>query len=425
MSDSVNIDAEYMNRWLSDSSRITSISPKTLYDIQTLIEYYRDIIVPGSQVSIRFPVEAQSSGPRASIENDEVFIPFHMLEEGRIDETIGSMIHELHHIKKSPSERFIKNVAFKFLRSLMENIDCEGLTLSERIFSDGNITSQKIFSDRTDVSNDVLFLRHAIGDLMFLMNAVEDIRIDANTPPNLRKYIDKVDFKAAPRIKKLFDDGDLTLEDLSSLALLILGHHKSFFDSPDVATRYGDRDAIVNGDPLKIPVDLFTAFAPEIGRYVLELYYKYCGKPQAPSQTSIDGMDLDIDSYFGNKVQGSVSESIENDLEKEPLSDNQEKIEQYKELDALDNVAEELADAVKEASQAANSSSDDLQQSSKSSADAVKQYLMEIKDKADSVHVSKELVHKIQAFKNVQVHTTTEHFNNIPVVYDVVVYDTL
>ena len=97
-----NIDAEYMNRWLGESTQIESLSPKTLFDVQTLIEYYRDIIVPTQKVSIAFPT-AQSESPRACVSEGEVMIPFHMLKQGRVDETIGAMIHELHHIKLTPS----------------------------------------------------------------------------------------------------------------------------------------------------------------------------------------------------------------------------------------------------------------------------------------------------------------------------------
>jgi hypothetical protein len=97
-----NIDAEYMNRWLGEGSKIESLVPKTLYDVQTLIEYYRDIIVPDKKVSIAFPTDANES-PRACVSRGEVIIPFNLLQIGRVDETIGAMIHELHHIKLTPS----------------------------------------------------------------------------------------------------------------------------------------------------------------------------------------------------------------------------------------------------------------------------------------------------------------------------------
>ena len=80
MSETVNIDAEYMNRWLGDNTQVESLAPKTLYDVQTLIEYYRDIIVPTEKVSIAFPTKDGNS-PRASVENGEVIIPFYMLKE--------------------------------------------------------------------------------------------------------------------------------------------------------------------------------------------------------------------------------------------------------------------------------------------------------------------------------------------------------
>ncbi len=187
-----NIDAEYMNRWLGDNAKITSLSPKVLYDVQTLLEYYRDIIVPSVDVSISFPTE-NGSNAKASVEDSKVFIPYYMLRDGRVDETIGAMIHELHHIKWSASEKFTCALTFKYLRKLMENIDVVGMSLAERVFSDSTLTVDDIMSEKDGVPQDVMYMRKIIGDLMFMLNAVEDVRIDANTPPNLRKYIDKID----------------------------------------------------------------------------------------------------------------------------------------------------------------------------------------------------------------------------------------
>ena len=436
MSDSVNIDAEYMNRWLGDNAKITSLSAKTLYDIQTLLEYYRDIIVPGSKVSISFPTEGKKSGPRASVENDEVFIPFYMLREGRVDQTIGAMVHELHHIKLSPSERYIKNTAFKFLRTLMENIDCVGMTLAERVFSDGNITFDKIFSDEESAGNDILFLRQVLGDMLFLMNAIEDVRIDKNTPPNLRKYIDKIDNEAAPNIRKMFDNGDLNTDDLSALALLILGHHKGFFDSDVVRERFGDTQAIVDGDALELPVQLFQEFAPEIGKHILETYYKYCGKPKDPNTQSDLSVDFDFDSYFGGKVQGAVGQGLQEQFESMPKPKAQSVDDQMAESDALDDMEEAVTAAAQAAAKAI--SEEDMQEGDSPFAApqipvAIDQvdsspaanYRAEVEDKKNTVFVAPSLVSQLKSFKDVQVHTTTEHFDGTPVVYDAVIYDTV
>ena len=89
-----------------------------------------------------------------------------------MDDTIGAMIYELHHIKLSASEVFLHTLSFKFLRALMEQIDCYGLTLAERVFSDSSLTVDTILSDDEKVGNDVSFLRKVLGDMLFLINAV-------------------------------------------------------------------------------------------------------------------------------------------------------------------------------------------------------------------------------------------------------------
>ena len=70
----------------------------------------------------------------------------------------------------------------------MEQIDCYGLTLAERVFTDSSITMDKILGNEA-CGADISFIRKVLGDLLFLINAVEDVRIDANTPPNLRKSL--------------------------------------------------------------------------------------------------------------------------------------------------------------------------------------------------------------------------------------------
>ena len=428
MSDSVNIEAEYMNRWLGENAKITSLSAKTLYDIQTLIEYYRDIIVPGSNVSISFPVEGSKSGPRACVESSEVFIPYYMLQDGKVDQTIGAMVHELHHIKLSPSERFIKNVAFKFLRTLMEKIDCVGMTLAERVFSDCNITFKSIFEGSDNVGNDILFLRQVLGDMLFLMNALEDVRIDANTPANLRKYIDLIDNSAAPRLREMFEKDELNPEDMSALGFLILGHHKGFFKSDLVDERFGDKQAIVDGDALELPVQLFNQFAPEIAKHVLETYYKYCGKPQDSGSSNDQSSGFDFDSYFGGKVQGAVGEGLEDQFKAMPHGDSQPLTDSMNEEQAIAAVEDAIDDAAQAAAASLNEqkpASDVPSADDQISQSAASDYRAEVEDKQKQVFVAPTLISQVKSFKDVQVHTTTEHFNDNCVVYDAVIYDTV
>jgi|GEM_PF-2590528 len=438
MTDKIEIDAEYMNRWLGENSSIQTLSPKTMYDVQALLEYYRDIIVPGSKVSISFPVEKGNTSPRASIEHNEVIIPLYLLQEGRVDHTIGAMIHELHHIKLSPSERFIQNTAFRFLRGLMENIECGGMSLAERVFSDSSVSRKVIFSDEQNVSNDVLFLRQAISDLLFLMNAVEDVRIDANTPPNLRKYIDKVDASARERLKEMFEDGSLDMEDLSSIGLLLLGHHKGMFESEFVAERFGDIDRIVNGDPLSLSKELFIAFQKEIAAHVRELYFKYCGVPKSTNTQSGLDVSFDLDAYFGSKVQGTVGEGIENEFSSMPVAESQDTQDAMSEDHALSSDSEELKELGKQAAKAlqeADAEKADVTPTkpisvagdvtNKNPMSAAEAYRIEIEDKKKDVFMDTATSMQVKSFRDVQVFTATEHFNDNKVVFDAVLYDTV
>lgn len=441
------VDAEYMNRWLGDDSKVESLSPKTLFDVQSLIEYYRDIIVPGSKVTISFPVEGSHSSPRASVDKNEIFIPYHMLKEGRVDETIGAMIHELHHIKLSPSERFIQSVSFKFLKDLMGVIDCNGLTLAERVFSNGNIDFKTVFSDETNtagIDNDVLFLRQVVGDLLFLLNAAEDVRIDANTTSNLRKYIDKVDKNASASLRELKKSGDLIPEELSALSFLLLGHHKGIFHSDVIHSRFGNREDIVDADPLELPSKLFNEFAPEIAEHVLETYYKYCGEPKASSS----GDDMDVESYFIDKVQGAVSNSLEEGLQELPKPEGQseadfkseeEALKDYSDslnLDKQDGSIQSALEKAKErqAREENGEESSDYAKASKAAKGNIEtteaqKHRVKVENKKNEVFIDSYLLTKVKSFKDVQVFTTTEHFTNYDelktVVFDSVIFDTV
>ena len=44
-----DIDAEFMEKWLG-GLKLDSLSPKTLFDLQSLMRHYKDIIVPGVDV---------------------------------------------------------------------------------------------------------------------------------------------------------------------------------------------------------------------------------------------------------------------------------------------------------------------------------------------------------------------------------------
>jgi hypothetical protein len=430
-----NIDAEYMNRWLGEGSQIESLAPKTLFDVQTLIEYYRDIIVPAKKVSIAFPTDADES-PRACVSRGEVIIPFNLLQKGCVDETIGAMIHELHHIKLTPSEKFYHQLSFQFLRTLMEQIDCYGITLAERVFTDSSITMDKILGDG-ECGADVAFLRKVLGDLLFLINAVEDVRIDANTPPNLRKYIDKIDKKGGERLLQAVEDGNFGNDDrdLVAIGYMLLMHHKGMCEFPFIEDTYGDTQGIIDAEALTYPTGLFTAYKEEIAKHIYDEYIKYCGLPPEAQPSQADGdEEFDINGYFGGKVNHSIGDSLDTQLAQQPVAKHQEE-QQDDETEAIAKAKEALKSLKVQTDQAGSGGgqvtdttidlSDNANvippsQSAPQNAQELRERL-EAEDK--NVVMSAEMVQQIKAFKNVQVHTATESFSDQAVTYDTVIFD--
>jgi len=437
MAEPTNIDAEYMNRWLGENTQIESLSPRTLFDVQTLIEYYRDIIVPTAKITIAFPTQDKQS-PRASVTKGEVIIPFYMLKDGRVDETIGAMIHELHHIKLSPTEVFLHTLSFQFLRRMMEQIDCFGMTLAERVFSDSSITVDKILADEKTVGNEIGFLRKVMSDLLFLINSVEDVRIDNNTPKNLKKYIDKADRRHGGRLKEIIQQGGITEDsrDLASIAFMLLVHHKGIHEFDYIKQKYGDTDAIVNAVGTEYPVDVFTAFADEIAQHTLEQYFEFCGKPKQHNPAGPgDDDEFDIDSYFGGKVNHSIGDSLEEQFTSQTkpshASDREEE-----EAEALKKAVEKLKNVTPKTPSSTEGAANtnikiDLSQNQDSSlggetvevAMSAEEFKALLEEEKKEVFVAPELVQQIKSFKDVQVYTTTELFNDSLVVYDAVIYD--
>lgn len=437
MTELMNIDAEYMNRWLGENTQIESLSPKTLYDVQTLIEYYRDIIVPTAKITIAFPTKDKQS-PRASVANGEVIIPFFMLKEGEVDNTIGAMIHELHHIKLSPSEVFLHTLSFGFLRTLMEQIECVGMTLAERVFSDSSVTVEKILSEEKAVGNDIAFLRKVMSDMLFLVNAVEDVRIDNNTSKNLKKYIDKSDAKHGGRLKEIIESGGITEDsrDLASLAFMLLVHHKGIHEFKFVENKFGDTAAIVNAVGTELPLDLFTAFTDEIAEHALATYYEFCGKPKpVVAAGEDDDGEFDMDSYFGGKVNHSIGDSLEEqftNLKKPKHSADAADAE----ADALEKAKEKMKN-VKVSGKVEGKTDTkikiDLSQNEDGSVTGssiqvpmtAEQFKKLLEEEKKEVFVAPEIVQQIKSFKDVRVYTTTEIFNDSPVVYDAVIFDAI
>ena len=140
----VKADAELMSAWLGDMEDI-SISPKLLFDLQTLLRHYADFLVPDKKVSIDYACEGI---PCASVDKNQVFIPVDMLKEGRVDETISAVIHELHHIKLSDGETEICRNLFPYFKRILKTVEVEHygrkMSLWDALASHGNMSTNQI-----------------------------------------------------------------------------------------------------------------------------------------------------------------------------------------------------------------------------------------------------------------------------------------
>lgn len=411
------VDAEYMNRWLGDTNKITAITPKTLFDVQSLIEYYRDIIVPNQNISVMFPMSGTNVSPHASVDQGKVVIPYHLLADGRVDHTIGAMIHELHHIKMSPTESYVRAVGYALARSIMDNIQIGSISMSSRIFSDSHVSFQSLNDPQTSQSREIQFLRSILGDMMFLVNAVEDVRIDANTPENLRKYINKVDEWAGESLRELHDSGELEDDsvDLTSIAFLLLAHHKNMFHSPRISRQFGDTSAIVNAGKLDLAVSVFKAFSGEIAQHILNEYNKRFDRPENTPEG-----EFDVDSYFCNKVGAESGNKFTKDVMgsvKDDSSVNLREVEKQ-----LSECGKDAASKTKNIPQ--QKLDDSSEQSDAEGGKTAAQKHREDMDKVRNQSVISNLLNaQIKSFRDVTVCTTTEHFDQSTVTYDIVVFD--
>ena len=332
-----NIDAEYLERWIG-RSKIESLSPKTLYDIQSLIRHYSDIIVPHKEVKIFFPTEGNSC-PRASVDSGEVLIPTDSLLEGRVDETIGSMVHELHHIKLSDGESKIWSLCFHFVCKILDTLfiekeDGSYASLQDIVFSDHTINFDDIMS-KSPKNPNAQFLRTACDDVAFLLNAVEDVRIDANTQPNLRKYIDKVEDRVAETFVPSYNEGGVKENTLINISFKLLFHHKGKISDPYISSKFPDTDAIVNSTPTENTQRVFSSFKDDIRTHIETLY----STPQegGSSLQSLQNTGTDImDLYLSEKTADNVEDGLKRDVSKNDNIDAEKAEELFKDIEFED-----------------------------------------------------------------------------------------
>lgn len=391
MFDPVSIDAEYMERWLG-GAKIDSLSPKTLFDIRTLITHYRDIIVPESGVKVEFPTE-QNEGAKASVDENVIFIPTHLLEDGRIDDTLGCMIHELHHIKLSDSERQTWASCFGMICKCMDSLfvqtgDDEWTSIYDIVLSDGSLTFKTLYSEDTEVTENVMFLRTACRDLAFLLNAVEDVRIDSLASPNLGKYEQKMSTRIFnEHFSPKYNEGEMNENSLFNVAFRLLFQHKGFINDSFIEERFGDKSLILNQTPKEYTPLVFKQFADVIRNHVEDLYKN----KRSDFETTMGGVDY-MDLYMSEKSMSDAEEHLLNDMSE----DDKMALRAKEDSKGIEFEDAEVTDGEVKVS-------------------IGKEIAVNLSEQRQKRNKPKLLpatfIAEIEAFKDITVHHTTEHFD--------------
>ena len=407
-----SVDAELMERWLGGTS-ISLLSSKTLYDIQSLLRHYADIIVPDKSVSVEFPTE-EDGNARASVDEGKIIIPTNLLIEGRVDDTIGATIHELHHIKLSDTESDIWLKCFEFVCIALDSIfvldsNSEYISIYELVFGDTKVTYEDIFKPKStsNPNPNSEFLRNACNDVAFLLNAVEDVRIDSLTPPNLKKYLDKMEDRIGGDFTWKYERGDFDDNTLLNIIFRLLFHHKGKIEDEFIEERFGDTDFIVNSTPTEYTKEVFSAFGEELRTHIEELFL---GKTEPISpQGSEDeeygmptyGDDI-TERYLSSQAKETVAEMIRSNAKGDKKS------------------AEE---SVKKVSFEDREINEKLKGRTTSAGEKFRQEHTTLKPPI----LSLEAVLEIDSYKNIRVHTTTEDLpdynGDSSITYSCVIYD--
>ena len=402
LDENVSVDADFMEAWLG--GRKIELSTKTMYDIQKLIEHYRDIIVPSDNVRVEFPTDENMTAC-ASVDNKVVYIPTSSLEKGEVDDTIGLMIHELRHIDVSDSERQTWATCFGLVRKCLDtlfvkNDKGEYDSLHDIIFSGGDISFADIMDNKVLKPN-IMFLRQVCKDVAFLLNAVEDVRIDTLTQPNLRKYITKGDDKAWEEAKVEFNKGTMDEDSLMNLCFRLLYHHKGYRHDEVIDKMYGDTQAILSSTPSEYTPIVLDAFKDVIRKHIEDMWQNGGVSGEVMMNFSNDPTDI-----YMNGVN-SDSESIEKQIMN---GDYSIKERAFDDTNALEWEDKECGETNASVSKQDQQGGEILRKN--------------FNNKRKPKIITTQMKNEIDAFSNIQIFYTNEDFGTgTETTYGCVVYD--
>tara|TARA_R110002012_G_scaffold313697_1_gene525486 strand:+ start:3225 stop:4427 length:1203 start_codon:yes stop_codon:yes gene_type:complete len=378
--DDVQVSADYFNTWLGHE--VNHIEPKLLFDLQELFKHYASIIVPDKTVKVNYPTFDTSAC--ADTENDVIYIPTSVLKEGDIDNTIGLVVHELQHLnlslKSSDNIMFCFRFLNKILKSIFKGDDDEGYeSLYEILNKTEKVTFEDVFKNKQTKNGiaSVAFYRKAVGDIAFFLNAVEDVRIDSLTQPNLKKYIDVGDKKHAPRFVEEYEKGSYDENTLLNVGYRFLFHHKLFLQDDYINNTYGDLQELLNSTPFQ--------WIPKVFDIYQELF-----------KTHIESLFNANEDKFNDDVSGSYSDIMnEFDDESEQAQDA---------MQSLDDIQKALKDLdIEETELRADA---DVSKADKVS----RKYKDEVEIKMNPL--SQGLIDQIEIMGKVKIYENTETLSN-------------
>ena len=341
-----DIDSKYFNGWIGHD--VTVIEPKLLFDLQELFKHYASIIVPHKNVKVNYPIYDTSAC--ADTENDEIWIPTSTLVEGDIDNCIGLVVHELQHLSLSLKSSENIKFCFQFLNKLLQNIfkgnDEEGYeSLYEIINRSRRVKFIDVFNPKAKQSSfdspQIQFYRKAIGDIAFFLNAVEDVRIDSLTQPNLKKYIDVGDNKYSNEFIERYNNDEFKEKTLLNVGYCFLMHHKGFVKDSYIDKTYPDLQKLLNSTPYEWIPDVFSIYEEIFKHHVESLFNENEDEVGEQSQGSFTALNQELDgavSTFTNDDDGDeISKAISNieveetELDEDAKIDGNKMSQEYKE----------------------------------------------------------------------------------------------
>ena len=310
----VKADAELMSAWLGGMDDVF-ISSKLLFDLQTLLRHYADFIVPNKKVSIDYRHEGT---PCASVDNNQVFIPIDTLRQGEVDNTISSVIHELHHIKFSDGESTIARNIFPFYQNILDTVEINHhgrkMSVWQALASHGKIDVGQIIERECEHTYKE-FIYRFFGDLFLLMNAVEDVRIDELQPKNLMKYRFKHEKQCFEKFKDALHEGNIDTDTFHGRFLSALFHWKGYGRDSFVEKSKLHTDTIVGVEtPSELVRPTFKAFAKVIQDHAGALWKLYEEQNEVGQSAISDFLVEEVAEQLGdddNEVNGNEELQLE------------------------------------------------------------------------------------------------------------------